>query len=148
MKSTNLLSRAIFTLMCIVASISFASAYTTVKSIAELKNLADGAQFIYEGNAMTTLHFYRYNSPIPGIFVQDDNKDVIFLAHANFMPTATWFDDPNYNGYKMHQGGTVVTSFSGTFKKASGNNPDRVTLTAWYSYWLGLAINSSIVTSA
>lgn len=129
MKSTNLLSRAIFTLMCIVASISFASAYTTVKSIAELKNLADGAQFIYEGNAMTTLHFYRYNSPIPGIFVQDDNKDVIFLAHANFMPTATWFDDPNYNGYKMHQGGTVVTSFSGTFKKASGNNPDRVTFT-------------------
>jgi hypothetical protein len=112
-----------------VASFTFASAYTTVKSIAELKNLADGTQFIYEGKAMTTLHFYRYNSPIPGIFVQDDNKDVIFLAHANFMPTATWFDDPNYNGYKMHQGGTIVTSFSGTFKKASGNNPDRVTFT-------------------
>ena len=129
MKKTNLLFRSLLTLVCLVASFSFASAYTTVKSIAELKNLADGAQFIYEGKAMTTLHFYRYNSPIPGIFVQDDNKDVIFLAHPNFLPTATWFDDPNYNGYKMHQGGTIVTSFSGTFKKASGNNPDRVTFT-------------------
>ncbi|MBO5728383.1 MAG: T9SS type A sorting domain-containing protein [Paludibacteraceae bacterium] len=127
MKKTNLFFRSLLTLVCLVASSFLALADTTVNSIAEIKKLDDGAKFTFKGNAMTTLHFYRYNSPIPGIFVQDDNKDVIFLAHANFMPTATWFDDPSYNGYKMHQGGTIVTSFSGTFKKASGNNPDRVT---------------------
>ena len=103
-------------------------AWTTVKSLAELRQLADGTEVIFEGEAMTTSHFSRYNSPINGIFIQD-STDAILLNHQYFNAKNTWFEDPNYNGYKMNQGGTVVTSFSGTFKKATTTMPDRVVFT-------------------
>ena len=103
-------------------------AWTTVKSLAELRQLADGTEVIFEGEAMTTSHFSRYNSPINGIFIQD-STDAILLNHQYFNAKHTWFEDPNYNGYKMNQGGTVVTSFSGTFKKATTTMPDRVVFT-------------------
>ena len=103
-------------------------AWTTVKSLAELRQLPDGTEVIFEGEAMTTSHFSRYNSPINGIFIQD-STDAILLNHQYFNAKNTWFEDPNYNGYKMNQGGTVVTSFSGTFKKATTTMPDRVVFT-------------------
>ena len=104
------------------------TAWTTVKSLAELRQLADGTEVIFEGEAMTTSHFSRYNSPINGIFIQD-STDAILLNHQYFNAKNTWFEDPNYNGYKMNQGGTVVTSFSGIFKKATTTMPDRVVFT-------------------
>lgn len=104
------------------------SAYTTVKSIAELKTLADGTDIIFEGKAMTTLHFSRYNAPINGIFIQD-STDAIFLSHQYFNANHSWFNSPSENGYKMNQGGTVVTSFSGKYKKATTTMPDRIEFT-------------------
>ena len=104
------------------------NAWTNVKSLAELRQLPDGTQVIYEGKAMTTLHLSRYNTPVNGIFVQD-STDAILLNHVRFNENNTWFEDANYNGYKMNQGGTVVISFSGTFKKATTTLPDRVEFT-------------------
>ena len=103
------------------------SAATTVKSIAEIKQLADGTQITFQGEAMTTLHLSRFNSPIPGIFIQDDST-AIFLNHIRFNESNTWFNDEKYNGYKMNKGGTVVTSFTGTYRKATTTMPERIVL--------------------
>ena len=112
MKKTNIFFKELLTLVALFISISSVSAYTTVKSLAEIKQMSDGALIIFEGEAMTTMHLSRNNSPVPGIFIQDSNGDALFLKHQYFMATYTWFEDPTYNGYKMNQGGTIVKSFS------------------------------------
>lgn len=113
-------------LLSIICALCFnLSAYTTVKTIAELKSLEDGTDIIFEGEALTTLHLSRYNTPINGIFVQD-STDAIFLNHQYFNSNNAWFNSPKDNGYKMNQGGTIVVSFSGKYKKSTTTMPDRV----------------------
>ena len=121
------MKKIVLTLFCImnIALCIKLSAATNVTSIAEIKQLADGTQITFQGEAMTTLHLSRYNSPISGIFIQDANS-AIFLNHARFNASNTWFNDEKYNGYKMNKGGTIVTSFSGTYYKATATMPERV----------------------
>lgn len=129
MKKTNIFFKELLTLVALFISISSVSAYTTVKSLAEIKQMSDGALIIFEGEAMTTMHLSRNNSPVPGIFIQDSNGDALFLKHQYFMATNTWFEDPTYNGYKMNQGGTIVKSFSGKFRKATTTMPAHIEFT-------------------
>ena len=129
MKKTNIFFKGLLTLVALFISISSVSAYTTVKSLAEIKQMSDGALIIFEGEAMTTMHLSRNNSPVPGIFIQDSNGDALFLKHQYFMATNTWFEDPTYNGYKMNQGGTIVKSFSGKFRKATTTMPAHIEFT-------------------
>ena len=129
MKKTNIFFKGLLTLVALFISISSVSAYTTVKSLAEIKQMSDGALIIFEGEAMTTMHLSRNNSPVPGIFIQDSNGDALFLKHQYFMSTNTWFEDPTYNGYKMNQGGTIVKSFSGKFRKATTTMPAHIEFT-------------------
>lgn len=131
MKKTNLTLKKILTLVVLLISVSTLSAsnYTTLKSLTDFKNLADGTFVIFEGEAMTTMHLSRNNTPLPGIFIQDNNGNALFLKHQYFMATNTWFSDPTYNGYKMNQGGTVVTSFSGKYRKATTTMPAHIEFT-------------------
>lgn len=129
MKKTNIFFKGLLTLVALFISISSVSAYTTVKSLAEIKQMSDGALIIFEGEAMTTMHLSRNNTPVPGIFIQDSNGDALFLKHQYFMATNTWFEDPTYNGYKMNQGGTIVKSFSGKFRKATTTMPAHIEFT-------------------
>ena len=139
MKKTNIFFKELLTLVALFISISSVSAYTTVKSLAEIKQMSDGALIIFEGEAMTTMHLSRNNSPVPGIFIQDSNGDALFLKHQYFMATNTWFEDPTYNGYKMNQGGTIVKSFSGKFRKATTTMPAHIEFTDvryYYRYFI------------
>ena len=129
MKKSNLFFKGLLALVALFISISSVSAYTTVKSLADLKKLSDGTMVIFEGEAMTTMHLSRNNTPVPGIFIQDNNGEALFLKHQYLMATNTWFSDPTYNGYKMNQGGTVVTSFSGKFRKGTTTMPDYIEFT-------------------
>jgi hypothetical protein len=118
------MKRNLLSLLFVVSSL-LSYAAVTVNSIADLKKLEDGTKVVFSGEAMTTMHFRDAG----GIFIQDADTNSIFLKHSYLSATNTYFNTPSYNGYKVNQGGTVVKSFTGTFKKATTYSPDRVEFT-------------------